>query len=77
MMPATPKEGAAIFAERVRANIEAFKFEMRDGQVQQVTVSVGVSTFSDDAKTPQALIEEADRCLYRAKAGGKNRVCIS
>ncbi len=77
MMPATPKEGAAIFAERVRAGIETYKFEMRDGQLLHVTVSVGVSTYSTDAKTPQALIELADKCLYRAKSEGKNRVCIS
>ncbi len=74
MMPATPKEGAAIFAERVRSGIEKSKFEMRDGQVQGVTVSIGVSTYSDDAKTPQALIEKADKNLYLAKTGGKNRV---
>ncbi len=76
MMPATPKEGAAIFAERVRSGIENYKFEMRDGQVQSVTVSIGVSTYSEDAKTPQALIEKADKNLYLAKSEGKNRVVL-
>ena len=39
-----------------------------------LTVSVGVVTFPNDASGTDELIEHADRAMYVAKAQGKNRV---
>lgn len=39
-----------------------------------VTISVGVSTLSDNDETPNATMKRADEALYRAKNGGRNRV---
>lgn len=39
-----------------------------------LTVSVGVAAVRDDDASPAALIERADRAMYRAKAAGRNRV---
>jgi diguanylate cyclase (GGDEF)-like protein len=39
-----------------------------------VTVSMGVAERSDRNASPQAVIEAADRALYRAKDKGRNRV---
>lgn len=39
-----------------------------------VTVSIGVAGRNDRLATPQAVIEAADRALYRAKDKGRNRV---
>jgi diguanylate cyclase (GGDEF)-like protein len=39
-----------------------------------VTVSIGVAERTDNLSTPQAVIEAADRALYRAKDKGRNRV---
>ena len=69
------REEAARFAESVREAVEAHPF--RGGEKQpagRVTMSAGVATFPDDAGDDQALIEAADRNLYRAKDGGRNRV---
>jgi predicted signal transduction protein with EAL and GGDEF domain len=38
-----------------------------------VTVSVGASTFPDDATNREELIQRADQALYAAKRGGRNR----
>jgi diguanylate cyclase (GGDEF)-like protein len=42
----------------------------------QVTVSVGLATFPVDAQTQNDLVVSADKALYRAKASGKNRICV-
>jgi len=39
-----------------------------------VTVSIGVAERNDRLDNPQAVIEAADRALYRAKEKGRNRV---
>jgi diguanylate cyclase (GGDEF)-like protein len=69
------REEAARFAEAVRQAIEGHSF--RGGEKQpggRVTASAGVGVFPEDAADAQALVEAADRNLYRAKEGGRNRV---
>lgn len=41
----------------------------------QVTVSIGVASREDKNTTPEQLIKAADQALYKAKKGGRNRVC--
>lgn len=41
----------------------------------KLTVSIGVSTFPNDGKTLQEIIEHADDALYHAKRAGRDRVC--
>jgi diguanylate cyclase (GGDEF)-like protein len=69
------REEAARLAEAVRKAIESHLF--RGGENQpggRVTVSAGVAVCPEDAADAQTLIEAADRNLYRAKEGGRNRV---
>ena len=40
----------------------------------QITVSLGVATFPEDATEGLALVRAADRALYRAKQAGRNRI---
>ena len=46
----------------------------RGKKAVSVTVSMGVAERDDRLATPQAVIEAADRALYRAKDQGRNRV---
>jgi len=39
-----------------------------------VTVSIGVASATGEKSSPQAVLESADKALYRAKANGRNRV---
>jgi diguanylate cyclase (GGDEF)-like protein len=69
------REEAAKFAEAVRQAIEGHAFAGGEKQPGgRVTVSGGVATFPEDAADAQALMEAADRNLYRAKETGRNRV---
>lgn len=76
----TPNEGTIDVAERIRHAIEAHVFEGEGFEPFTVTISIGVATFRVAPNTPvprtqgEALIGHADRVLYDAKAGGRNRV---
>jgi predicted signal transduction protein with EAL and GGDEF domain len=39
-----------------------------------VTASLGVSALGQGARDPQALLEQADKCMYMAKRNGRNQV---
>jgi diguanylate cyclase (GGDEF)-like protein len=39
-----------------------------------VTVSIGLATCTNENSSPEAVLESADKALYRAKANGRNRV---
>jgi len=41
-----------------------------------VTSSIGVATYPDQATRAEEVIEHADKALYRAKANGRNQVCL-
>ncbi len=42
----------------------------------QITASIGVSSLEMNAAAPDELVNQADKALYAAKKGGRNRVCI-
>lgn len=65
-------EGIRVFAERMRAAIEASSFETDAGNLS-VTVSIGCSTHQPQ-DTYETLFKRADQALYRAKENGRNRV---
>ena len=43
----------------------------------EVSVSIGVSHFPNDATDVDTLLRKADHAMYRAKAAGKGRVCTA
>ncbi len=76
LLPETDKEGARAFAERLRRLVEE-KSGDPDRGVPAVTVSIGVATFPYDGADEMTLMHKADTALYRAKNGGRNRVCVA
>ena len=66
VMPQTDITGATVVGKRLRAEVE---------WGTPMTVSIGVVSASD-ADTPESLFQRADAALYRAKNGGRNRVCF-
>jgi diguanylate cyclase (GGDEF)-like protein len=71
----TGREKALEIAERVRRNVAETRFPNEQAQPNKdLTVSVGVATFSPSISTLTDLIREADHALYRAKKGGRNRI---
>jgi diguanylate cyclase (GGDEF)-like protein len=74
----TDKEGIYALAERLREKISKEMFLEFQGKNMKVTVSIGVTTFteSDIAQDifPQDFLKRADSALYQAKDRGKNCV---
>src|SRR3990167_8373715 len=74
ILPDTDHEGAQFAAERIRRAIEETTIKAYDASVK-ITVSIGTSTFPDDGRKTDELIDKADWALYRAKKMGRNKVC--
>lgn len=72
LMPHIDLPQAVEIAEAVREVIERLKFDA--DRKLTVTISTGVSDTKYGAGTPVELIGQADRCLYDAKARGRNQV---
>ena len=69
------QEMSLAVAERLRGLVESNPLKT-DGKVIRLTISVGVvSTEFANAQSVVELFEMADKCLYRAKASGRNK-CI-
>lgn len=79
LLPDTPREGALVFAERLRQRIMATKLspEPEDAALFPLTASMGVASFPADATTPTELLKMADAAMYLAKRAGKNCVKTS
>ncbi len=74
VLPETDREGAILAAERIRSVVEKSPLKAYDNTLR-ATVSIGISSFPKDGKTPQELIDKSDWALYRAKKLGRNQVC--
>ena len=78
LLSGTELTDAAAIAEACRACVESLKIPHGNSKVSDVvTVSAGVATMTPDGDTSRrALVEAADKALYRAKAEGRNRVVL-
>jgi diguanylate cyclase (GGDEF)-like protein len=66
---------AMMLAERLRKTIEAHPVDVEEGAPVKITVSIGVASYPEvQAADTSDLIDAADKALYRAKSGGRNRI---
>jgi diguanylate cyclase (GGDEF)-like protein len=78
ILPETGKQVARNLAERIRVSVSAQPFLFKETQPNgNLTISLGVATFPDDAKSSDNLVTAVDRALYKAKGNGRNRVEIA
>ena len=75
ILSVTPLNEASDVAERIRRNIESFKFEF-EGAKMPITVSLGVSCREAKGASWEVLFEKADQALYTSKKEGRNQVSI-
>jgi len=71
LLPQTTSDEAWMIAERIRINVEETDFVHR-----KVTTSIGVASCSAKLCVSADLVSAADKALYEAKRGGRNRVMV-
>jgi two-component system cell cycle response regulator len=77
VLEGTDRAGALQLAERIRQEVAQQSFSSPQGAFQ-VTLSIGVACYPDDARDKAEIIARADQSLYAAKHGGRNRtVCYA
>ncbi len=75
ILPETDAAGALVIAERLRVAIEQSEAARADnGTVVRFTVSIGIASLVPRVDSFESILQRADRALYRAKEGGRNRV---
>ncbi|MDE0792660.1 MAG: diguanylate cyclase [SAR324 cluster bacterium] len=75
ILPNCEKDNAMLIANKMRETIAAEKFPYQQQQpLGNLTCTFGVATFPEDADTKELLLKKADDCLYKGKAGGRNKV---
>ncbi len=73
----TDSGGALKCAERIRRSIEDHAFLAREHLRLKLTTCVGVAAFPEHARDQQALLDLADRAMYRGKRSTRNVVYIA
>jgi diguanylate cyclase (GGDEF)-like protein len=77
ILPGSALGPAVQLGERIRVSAETTECRLSNTETRQ-TVSIGaVTAFPGEAGDFRAMLERADRNLYRAKREGRNRICTS
>ncbi len=75
LLPQTSLQEAGVIAERMRERIEQTAIPHSESQpLKTITISIGVSTFTETVNGAEQIIWSADRALYEAKSKGKNKI---
>lgn len=78
VLPDTGPEAACQVAERIRERVEGEPFTVQNRSRDiRITVSVGVAYRRAGDASSADVMKRADDALYRAKAGGRNRVIVA
>jgi diguanylate cyclase (GGDEF)-like protein len=78
LLPSTDAAAAMEVAERMRRGVESQRIPLPGGRgAASVTISAGVATADLARSDTDALLQEADAALYRAKREGRNRVRVA
>ncbi|TDR94093.1 sensor domain-containing diguanylate cyclase [Enterovirga rhinocerotis] len=76
-LPHCARAQASRIAERIRRTVEEHPVALEDGRRIPITLSIGATCAPLGAAPLEDLMSAADRALYEAKAGGRNRTLFS
>ncbi|MCA9405228.1 MAG: sensor domain-containing diguanylate cyclase [Candidatus Omnitrophica bacterium] len=74
ILPETSKEQAFSIAERIRQRVSQHSFPLNSSERGlQMTLSIGIATYPEDASNKDTLTAMADKAMYISKMSGKNQ----
>ena len=76
LLPSTDAKGAYKTAERLRKKIETSFLKTDTGETIKFTVSIGISSIPEDARSKDELIQHADKGMYGSKENGRNKTTM-
>lgn len=68
---------ACLRAEAALADVRGLTIVYADSRLPTITLSAGIATYPDHARTDAEMVRAADVALYASKAGGRNRVSLA
>ncbi|MDP5239678.1 diguanylate cyclase [Uliginosibacterium sp. 31-16] len=77
LLPETGSAAALVAAERIRQGFADISVALEEGRVIRCTVSIGAVTLGVNEPDCETLLQLADKALYAAKRGGRNRVVMA
>ena len=73
ILPNTNKGGSLVVAQKIKNSIKNMPFKFK-GDEFNVTLSIGIATYPENAPDKETLIEKADKALYESKDQSKDKV---
>lgn len=64
-------------AEDICRAVRTLRVGYKNHDIGPVTVSIGIASYPQHGDSPEQLLRRADRALYAAKDGGRDRVCVA
>jgi diguanylate cyclase (GGDEF)-like protein len=77
ILPRQSKDEALLKVARMKHAITATLFLQKEGIGAHLTASFGMASYPEDAGDKRELLAEADRCLFRSKTEGKDRITVA
>jgi len=79
LLPGVEKEEAFLLLEEARRTFEGERDLQVGGEKVSlpVSVSAGIASWPDDGAGDQDILRKADDAVFRAKSGGRNKVCLA
>lgn len=77
MLKDTDSGGALKVAERIRRVVEKHQFLAREGYSLSLSTCVGIASYPEHAQDKAALLDMADRAMYRGKRTSRNVIYVA
>lgn len=77
LLPESNLNNAIEVAERLREDTAETEVKLEGGKIVHLTVSIGIAMLNDRDINLDVMFNLADQALYKAKNGGRNKVCVA
>lgn len=77
LLPQTSKPNARVVAERLLETIRSHRYLSSQNLNLQITASIGLASFPDDATQPAQIVRRADELMYAVKNTTRNDLAVA